>query len=122
MVPFADARSTVATALSVAFPTWSVYEYPPDQITEQTIALSPRTPTRVNSERWRREILVGAFVRRSAIAEALDLLDGITPTLAQTIDGIAGAIYGGTELPVEVDLAGSTFLVQIHSITIETDN
>lgn len=116
---FATARSDLAAALEAAVgSTWAVYDHPTDALTDLSLAVSMRGSEKIGPGTWRRELVVGVFVRRDAIAAGFDELDSVVPAIAALeLDGFTCREH--TE-PRPVSLAESEYIAVFMPATLET--
>jgi hypothetical protein len=122
MIAFADARATIVTQLEtdLAAAGWSVYGSPPDSFDPPAVILALQTDDRINPSTWRRDLIVGLFVRRDPIAESFDLLDDTIPTLVASLVSVPGVTVGTVSLPEPVTWTDVSYLARFVPMTIET--
>jgi hypothetical protein len=120
MTTYATCRATLAAALAAALSDWSVTGYPSDNPDARSIGIATGTAMRVNNSTWRRELTVGVFVKRSTVAESMDLLDSVIPTISDTVYGVAGGTVVEVTEPRLINLADVDYLAQFIAVTIET--
>jgi hypothetical protein len=99
---------------------WSVYGSPPDSFDPPAVILALQTDDRINPSTWRRDLIVGLFVRRDPIAESFDLLDDTIPTLVASLVSVPGVTVGTVSLPEPVTWTDVSYLARFVPMTIET--
>jgi hypothetical protein len=123
MTAYTDARQDVADAITVGMgDDWVVSSYPPERIGTKTIAVAIRDAEASGSCRWRRNLMVAVMDRRHATAESHDSMDRTTVELRQILEAVPGCIYMRALTPSTMEVGGTEYWIQMHEITIETDN
>ena len=121
MTAYADARSTIATALDAALADWSVYDHPTDRLDPKSVGIAIGPSTRVNRNLWNRELTVGMFVSRATVAESHDLLDTGVPVAVLAIADAGGTVPHVSD-PRVVTINQVDYLAQMIAVTMQTTN
>lgn len=115
---YASARADVAAAVAAALPSWIVFDHPADSMGDYSIGVSVGESRKTTAGRWERDLIVGAFVVRSAVSDALDALDVAIPTIVDL--DLDGYTVGNVTEPRTVTVGDVAFLAQFIPATIET--
>lgn len=122
LVTYAAARATVAAQITsdLAADGWSVYDFPPDSFDPPAVILAFQEADRVNPSTWRRDLIVGLFVRRDDPSVAADLLDATLPDLVASLETVGHMEIGTVSRPEPVTWNEITYLAQFVPVTLET--
>ena len=122
MTTYATARATIVTQLEtdLAAAGWSVYGSPPDSFDPPAVIIADGESDMVNAQRYRRDLIVGLFVRRDNIDEAHDLLDGTIAALVASLLAVDGVTIGTVSRPETLIWTDVTYVAKFVPVTIET--
>lgn len=122
MISYATARSTIVAQITsdLTAAGWSVYGSPPDSFDPPAVIIATQESDRLNPDRWRRDLIVGLFVRRDPIDESHDLLDTTIPDLVASLTTVDGVTIGTVSRPEPVTWTDISYVAQFVPVTIET--
>jgi len=122
MIAYADTRSTIVTQLTTDLTSagWSIYGSPPDTFDPPAVIIATQEADRLNVSRFRRDLVVGLFVRRDSTDESHDLLDATIPTLVTSLDDVGNITVGTISRPEPVTWNDVAYIAMFVPVTIET--
>jgi len=121
-IAYADARSTIVTQLTTDLTAagWSIYGSPPDSFDPPAVIIATQESDWLNVQTFRRDLIVGLFVRRDSIDAAYDLLDATVPDLVASLDAVGHIQIGTISRPEPVSWTDVQYVAVFVPVTIET--
>ncbi len=122
LIAYADARDTIVTQLTTDLTDakWTVYAAPPDSFDPPAIILATQESDRENLRTFKRDFIVGLFVRRDSIVAAYDLIDATVPALLASLDAVGHIVIGTVSRPEPVTWTDVHYIAVFVPVTIET--
>ena len=122
LTAYADARSTLVTQLTTDLTAagWSIYGSPPDAFDAPAVLIAAQEADRINVALWRRDLVVGLFVRRDSVDASYDLIDATIPALVTSLESVDGVTIGTVSRPEPVTWTDVPYMACFVPVTMET--